>query len=149
MNAADAVLAQVKAALAAWPGLTVVLIEEDLDADAFPEDLEEAISLSLVDSQPQQVGPINGHPVDWLSTLVVECYARRDSAVQGGARASRALHARAYAALMANRALGGVADDIRQPQIVTEGIRRNTRMGCTTGTYPVAHRTQANTLEAP
>lgn len=149
MNAHDAIVQAVLAALRTVPAVTSGPIDEDLDALAIADETTQAISVSLVGSDPQNPAAIFGHPVDWISTLVVECYARRDSAVVLTGRASRALHAAAYARLMADPTLGGVADDLREPSIAIDNAVLDTRMGCCTGTYPVLHRTAARSLQAP
>jgi hypothetical protein len=148
MNAHDAIVDAILARLALAPAVTVGRIEEDIDTEALAETDDEAVSVSLVTSDPQ-AGEIYGHPVDWVSTVVIECYARRDSRGLSAGRASRALHAAVYARLMADPSLAGTASDVREPQISIEAAQRGTRLGCCTGTYPVWHRTAARTLEAP
>lgn len=148
MNAHDAIVQAVLAALRAAPAVTTGPIEEDLDAQAIPDDAGEAVSVTLVGSEPQNPAAIYGHPVDWLSTVAVECYARRDTAVALAGRKSRQLHAAVYARLMGDHTLAGTADDVREPTLAIDNAVLDTRMGCCTGTYPVLHRTAARTLLA-
>lgn len=149
MNALDAVIAGALAVLRQAPAVTTGPLAEDIDVRSLGEDVTEAVSLSLTGSEPQNPTAIFGHPIDWVSTLQVEAYARSDSASALGGRASRALQAKVYARLMANPSLGGAADDIRAPTLNTEGAVLDTRMGCCTASYPVLHRTQARTLDTP
>lgn len=149
MNAFDAIVAAALDALRLDPPVTTGPIEEDIDVGALDEAVTEAVSVSLTSSDAQNPGAIFGHPVDWISLLQVEAYARRDVANTTTGRASRALQARVYARLMSTPTLGGVADDVRTPTFNTEHRVFDTRMGCTTGSYPVWHRTQGNSLDAP
>lgn len=149
MNAFDAIVAAALAALRLDPPITAGPIDEDIDVGALDETVTEAVSITLASSDPQNPAVILGHPVDWISQLQVEAYARSDSPSSITGRASRALQARVYARLMAYPTLGGVADDVRAPTFTTEHRVLNTRMGCITGSYPVWHRTQGNSLDAP
>lgn len=149
MNALDAIIAAAIAALRLAPAVTAGPIGEDIDVGRLGEDVDEAVSISLASSEPQNPTAILGHPVDWISTLQIEAYARRDAATPLSGRASRALQARIYARLMANPTLGGTADDVRAPTLTTDGAVMDTRMGCCIGSYPVLHRTQARSLDAP
>jgi hypothetical protein len=148
VNHVDTIVAAALAALRQAPAVTTGPIDEEIDVRALAEEVTEAISVSVPVSDPQNAGAIFGHPVDWVSTLQVEAYARQDSAAAGTGRASRALQARVYARLMADPTLGGAAADVRAPTLNTEGAALDTRMGCCTGSYPVLHRTQARTLDA-
>lgn len=146
MNAMDAIVDRVLDALRADPPVTTGPIDEDVDTEQLAESVNEAVSVSLVNSDPQATAQILGHPVDWVSTVVVETFARRDERTSGG-RASRALQALVYARLMADPRLGGVVDDIRDPTITTENDWRSTRMGRCVASYPMPHRTAARTLD--
>lgn len=149
MNAQDAIVQAVLAALRTAPAVTTGLIEEDLDLAAVGDHDAQAVSVSLTGSDPQNPAAILGHPIDWISTLVIECYVRRDTATALAGRASRSLHALVYQRLMSDPSLAGTADDLRAPSITIDNAVLNTRMGCCTGTYPVLHRTAARTLQAP
>ena len=147
MNAFDAIIAGALAVLQQAPAITSGPIGEAIDVQTLEEGVTEAVSVNLASSEPQNTAAILGHPIDWVSILQVEAYARRDSAAGGNGRASRVLQAKVYARLMASPQLGGVADDTRAPTITTEGAVLDTRMGCCTGYYPVLHRTAALSLE--
>lgn len=151
MNAHDAIVDAVLAALRQQPPVTTGLIEEDLDANELGEEVRECISVSLDASNPNRTA-LRGHPVQWDTDVMLECYARvdgRDDGAPAGGRASRALHLRAYARLMADPSLGGVAIDLQEPQLRFDRDLLDTRLGCCVATYRVVHRTAAGSMEQP
>ena len=148
MNAMDAIIDAALAALRAAPAVTTGPIDEDIDQDELGEAVQQAVSLSLTNTDPNGPAPILGHPQDWISTLVIECYARRDERSSSG-RASRLLASSVYHRLMADPTLGGACDDLRQPTLATEINVTNTRIGRTTVSIPVWHRTRDRSLESP
>lgn len=144
-NAHDRIVDAVVLALTADPALAQGHVAEDVDYDSLPEGVEQSIVVVFVGSTPEG-GAIKGAPVDWLTSVQLRCQARRDSALTG-ARASRVLHAQAYARLMADPSLGGLAFDIDPPQIQSDMQRVDTRVGCIDALYVIRHRTQEHTLE--
>lgn len=150
MNAHDAIIDAVLATLRAEPPVTDGPIAEDIDAGTIPEDATECISVSLDTSDPDRIS-LTGYPVNWTTDIVIECYARadgrRDGALTAG-RASRALHQRVHARLMADPGLGGRAMDLRPPRIRSDRDQADTRLGCCIATYSALHRTAAASLEA-
>ena len=130
-------------ALDATPAIAdVVLRASDRAA---PEDKAKAINVVFMGASPQR-GTINGAPVDWLSRIGVECYAKTkndtpDVVVDDVMKA-------AYERLASDRTLGGVVDDIGEPEIRAEYDSHGQKTGWVLMTYTVLHRTQNNTLEA-
>jgi hypothetical protein len=145
MNAHDSIVDAVLGALRDPLPITRGLIDEDIDEAAVTEEVAEAVSVSLVTSSPN-TGVILGHPVDWASEVTLTCFARTDGRTSSG-RASRTLHASAYARLMADPTLGGKAFDIREPSLVVERDGQDTRVGACIATYIIEHRTAARSLE--
>ncbi len=143
INAHDRIVDAVVALLAAAPALSDFIAEDDEGAIA--EDACSAILVRFVESDPI-VPSISGGPVDWNTRLGIECYARADASSSTG-RASRRLHAAAFARLMADPTLGGAAMGMEPGQVMSEQDRRDSRLGCCIGQYLYLHRTQANTLE--
>lgn len=148
MNAHDAIIDAVLDLLQQAPAVTTGTIGEDVEVETLPESTIEAVCVSIVGSDPEAPAPLLGAPVDWTTTVQIECYARRDGRGTAG-RASRALHARVYQRLMAGNPLGQVIPgaDLRQPSIRTDQQVLETRTGVTVGLYPVSHRTGNNTLD--
>jgi len=148
MNAHDAIVDGFLQALRYPAPVTDGRIEEELDLDTIGEAEAEAVSVALERSAP--VGEqINGQPVDWRSTVTVECFARADSRndVPTGGRASRRLHARVYERLSADRTLGGRAWLLSEPELAIESRPFASRAGVCTALYEVGHRTESATLE--
>jgi len=150
VNAHDAIVDAVLALLAQAPAVTAGPIGEDVDIGSLPETTDEAVCISIVGSDPESPTVLMGAPVDWTTTVQIECYARADARSAAG-RASRALHARVYQRLMAGNPLGAaiVGADLRQPTIRSDMQVLDTRTGITVGLYPVSHRTVGNTLNSP
>lgn len=150
MNAGDAIVDAVLALLKQAPAVTAGPIGEDVDLATVGETVTEAVSVSLVASDPMSPTVLMGAPVDWITSVQIECYARRDARGAAG-RASRALHAKVYARLMAPPQLSAqlAGADVRQPSIRSDQQPLDTRTGTTVGVYPVMHRTQAYTLDNP
>lgn len=147
MNAHDHIVDAILAALRQSPAVTTGLIDEDIDIAAIPEGCDEAVSVSLTASDPGR-SVLRDHPVQWTSTVLLECFARKDGRTLAG-RASRALHQRAYERLMQDPSLGGVLIDLLEPGLVTDPEQADTRLGVTTATYTAVHRTAARSLEQP
>jgi len=150
VNAHDAIVDAILALLRQAPAVTSGVIGEEVDIATLPETTAEAVSVSILGSDPATPAPLYYAPVDWLTTVQIECYARRDARSPSG-RASRALHARVYARLMTGQPLATAVPgtDLRAPSIRSDQQPLDTRLGVTTGLYPVQHRTQGNTLDAP
>lgn len=144
-NAHDKIIDAVLAALLAAPSLASGNVLEEATFDTLPEGMDTAIVVTLVDSQPVR-GAMLGHPVYWRSTVQLDCLARADRNT-AGARASRALHAQAYARLMVDRTLGGQADNLDEPALTADAELMGDRLACLIARYPIDHHTQALSLE--
>lgn len=148
MNAHDSIVAATVARLLQAPALAGGFVEEELQPGAVPEEVSQAISVRLSRSVAQDTR-YAGHPIDWQSELVIECYARGDAANPSTGRASRALHAAAYARLMAEPSLGGQVSYLVPVAIDVDTEAATGPHGVCIGTYTAVHRTAAATLEAP
>lgn len=150
MNAFDQLVDTVLGLLRQSPPVTAGLIGEDVDLDNLPETTAEAVSVSIAGSDPQQPAALLGAPVDWVTTLQVECYARRDARGPAG-RASRVLAEKVYQRLMDGNPVGQaiVGADVRPPSLRTDHQALDTRTGITVALYPVDHRTMGHTFNSP
>ena len=146
MNAHDAIVQAVLNLLRAAPALADGQIFEE-ELRALPETALEAIVVDLGPSTPLQEATTCG-PTDWMTTVAVECYSRRDRRDPLVGRASRRLHGQVYARLMADRTLGGTVFQVMKPEIDPKQAQLNTDMGCCVGLYRVSHRTAEGSLDA-
>lgn len=105
----------------------------------------QAVVVRFGDSDPQR-GAIRGAPIDWGTTVVVECYARAGAA-ESGDEAALALHADVYARLMSDPTLGGAAGDLAPPRLALDETELAETLGCVNAAYLVQHRTTEHTLE--
>lgn len=147
MNAHDAIVGAIVARLLQWPALAGGLVEEELQPGAVPEEAPQAISVRLARSVAQD-SRFAGQPIDWQSEVVLECYARGDAAHPTTGRASRALHAAAYARLMQEPTLGGLLSYLVPVAIDIDTEAATGPHGVCIGTYTAQHRTQTASLEA-
>lgn len=145
MNAHDLIVRQVLNSLTAAPALAGGNVWEE-ELRPLPEGSTQAIVVRFESSRPDR-GAILGAPIDWVSTLTVECHARVDNRSATLGRASRRLHGEVYARLMADPSLGGKVFDLQEPDLATDQAQLDTDLGCLIAQYPVLHRTQARTLE--
>ena len=146
MNAHDAIVSAIVSALLASPPLAGGRVAEEAAFDALPEGVAQAISVAMVRSLAQAVLVGGGAPIDWRTTVRIQCLARADAAGAGG-RASRALHAQVYARLMADPTLGGLAGFIEPPALASDTELLGSRLGALTADYVVSHRTSATALD--
>ena len=123
-------------------------IEADADAEPLPAGRTSSILVVLGNSQPQQLGGINGNPVEWITQVTVKCFA---SANATSARpAAYALAGAAYTRLAADPSLGLASSTgafIGEPDIEPETDAALTRMACANLIYSVRHRTTSLTLD--
>jgi hypothetical protein len=103
-----------------------------------------ALNVQFDGSEPY-AGAMHGAPVDWISKISVECYAR--SSVTSGDLAVDPLLSAAYARLAADTTLGGRVADIGAPNILTEYDSQGQKTGWVRMTYSVQHRTSHLTLD--
>lgn len=144
-NAVDDIINAMIATLQAAAALSDTIVEDD--DTAIGEDASDAIVITYVRSVPADPLVYLGQPIDWDTEISIECYARADNTTSNG-RASRQLHAAAYARLMAEPSLGGRLQDLVCIGITHDQERRASRLGCCIGQYRTRHRTQSATLDA-
>ncbi|MBA4341152.1 MAG: hypothetical protein C0423_03245 [Methylibium sp.] len=147
MNAHDAVIDAILAAIKQSPALAGGNVAEEVDFDLLPQDTSAGISVELVRSLPSEV-VLSGAVVDWATQVRISCAARSDGRTAAG-RASRALHAQVYQRLMADPSLGGVVDNIGQPRLTSEAALIGSRLGVLHADYTFQHRSDGATLEQP
>lgn len=109
-----------------------------------PASKSQALNVYHAGSRPQE-GAIYGAPIDWLTGIVVECYAKTiaeapdvplDELIQG-----------VFERLAADITLADLVDDIGVPTIQIDYDSHGQRTGWAVMKYPVAHRTSDNKLE--
>lgn len=108
------------------------------------EDETSAINVTWEGSKPER-STIAGAPIDWVSRIVVECYARSET--QTGDIAIDPLLLAVYERLANNRTLSGLVDDIGEPLIEPWFDAQETRTGGVRLTYLVEHSTESFNLE--
>jgi len=147
MNAHDAIVGAIVAALLAGPALASGRVSEEANFDELPESVNLAVSVAMLGSDPRMVLLGATAPIEWRTTVRVLCFARSDTAGASG-RASRELHAAVYARLMADQTLGGLAMAIDVPTLSADTSLIGTRMGVLSADYVIHHRTASTSLDA-
>lgn len=139
----DAVIGAFKTVLQQAPAVCTV-IEED-SVDEVPEDVAQAVDVALDIANPQQLGGIQGNPVEWDVRVRVSLYARKTGA---SARADLGvLLAAVYARLAANQSLGlGDGVFIGEPTVDWSSARQAQRLNGCDLYYTVRCRTSGLTL---
>ncbi len=87
---------------------------------------------------------ILGAPIQWMTDVQIECYAEA-AATPGDAAVDDLLQA-VYTRLMADKSLGGRAQDVMPQDIEWDNAAQAMPAGCATLTVQVVHTTGANTL---
>lgn len=105
---------------------------------------QQAVVVRKIASNPRD-GEIFGHPIDWISVVQLECYARAAPA-QASDEACDALLLLAHNVLAADPSLGGVIDYLSDPSITWDEDEKDTALGCAIATYNVMHRTGYRSL---
>lgn len=120
-------------------------VETDGDAEPLPVGRTDSILITLADATPQPLGQLQGNPVDWVTTVMVHCFA----SVQGASAraAANTLAGAAYARLATDPSLGVAGVFIGEPTIRFETDQTATRTARATLTYSVQHRTSSLTLD--
>jgi hypothetical protein len=91
-------------------------------------------------------GTITGAPVDWITQISVECYAR--STTLTGLQAIDPIMSAIYARLKANESLSGLVQMIGEPAFSDTNFEaQGARTGSVRMTFPVMHRTTNLILE--
>lgn len=117
-----------------------------LNSDDRPigDDVTEAVNVFFDVSQPQPL-TINGAPIDWVTRITVDCFAR--SKTLPGRKAPSALAKKVFERLAVDPMLGNEDWYIGLPSIETDADAQSQRAGMMRLTYRVEHRTSANILE--
>lgn len=123
-------------------------VEADADAEPLPAGRTASILVVLGNSQPQQLGGLQGNPVEWITQVTVKCFASANAA--SARPAAYALAGAAYARLAADPSLGLAGSSgtfIGEPDIEPETDQAATRLACANLVYSVRHRTTSLTLD--
>lgn len=114
-------------------------------AHAIPDQDDEAISVQWERSLPAP-GTINGAPIDWSTTVTVDCFARTASANGSGDVAVDPLLERVFERLGADPTLGGLIDDLVIAGVEAENTAEAKKTGWVRLTYVADHRTSNHLL---
>jgi hypothetical protein len=139
----DDIIAAFKTVLQQAPAVCAV-VETD-DVDEVPEDVGQAVHVELDNANPQQLGGIQGNPVEWEVRVRVGLYVRKSGA---SARPDLGvLLATVYARLAANTNLGlGDGVFIGEPTVDWSAARLAQRLNECDLYYTVRCRTSGLSL---
>lgn len=104
----------------------------------------DAAVVRFVSSQPS-MGAITGAPVDWVTSIAVECYARTTTTTPD--QAVDNLLAAIFAKLMSDTTLGGLCADLFPTDVMAEFDTDGEQTACITLHLEVHHRTSNLILE--
>lgn len=110
-----------------------------------PESKTKAINIYHAGSRPEE-GAIAGAPIDWITGIVVECYAK--TLTDAPDVAVDELILKVFERLAQDSTLGGLVTDIGVPTIQLDYDAHGQRTGWAVMKYPVEHRTSNNTLDS-
>lgn len=110
-----------------------------------PESMPAAVNVQWAIADPD-LAAIHGAPVDWRTTIVVECYA--SSKTESGDLAIDPLLDAVYDRLAADTTLGGLIEDLGVPRLVAEFGAEGKKTGWVQMTYVALHRTNNLTLSS-
>lgn len=130
----EAIIATLRADPAILPAAAIFRARER----AVPDKMEQAINVQWVRGDPDP-GAIHGAPVDWQSTVIVECYA--SSVTESGDQAIDPLLEKVYDRLAGDTTLGGLVDDLGVPALAAEFGVEAKKTGWVQMTYVVKHQT--------
>lgn len=148
MTGHDALIAALLTRLREPSPVTSGLIDEDIDEESVPEDVFEAVSVTMASSIPGEPSVL-GAPLAWRTELSVTAFARHDGrGTLSLSRASRELQGRVFARVMQDPTLGAAAWNYEEPQISSDTEHRTSRLGACTGVYVFHHQTQPASMEA-
>lgn len=108
-----------------------------------PDKDDEAITVQWAQGLPRP-GAIATAPIDWQTTITVECYAR--STTESGDVAVDPLLEKVYERLASNPTLGGMVDDLVIAGIEAENTAEGRKTGWVRLTYVAEHRTDNQLL---
>lgn len=106
--------------------------------------VDRQIFVYLQDSLPAR-GAIRGAPVDWRTTIRVECLARDSGPVDADVAAD-AMAVEVYARVLADPSLGGLAFDLEPSAMGCTGDEADTSLSATQFLFTVSHTTSENTI---
>jgi hypothetical protein len=112
-------------------------------SNAISEQDTRAVSVQFERSLPL-AGAINGAPIDWSSTVTVECFAR--SITESGDLAVDPLLEAVFERLAEDTTLGGLVGDLAIAGIEAENTAEGKKTGWVRLTYVADHRTNNSTL---
>ena len=104
----------------------------------------DAVVVRLLSATPS-MGAIAGGPVDWVTSVAVECYARTTSTTPDVAVDS--LLGAVYAKLMSDTTLGGLCADLFPADAMADFDADGEQTACITLQFEVHHRTSNLILE--
>lgn len=143
MNAQEVIVAGVAARLLAAPAIATQVLRGR--RRPMSEGTAQAIYVYFAGSVPER-GAIHGAPVDWTTNVRIESTSRAVG-TQTAEQAALALNAKAWARLLADQTLGGVAQDIAPGPIDIDEDELDTSLAVVINTLQVVHRTAEHTLE--
>ena len=111
---------------------------------AMAEEYSTAINVQVSDSTPFVVA-INGAPIDWETTVTIECYAK--SSTTSGDLAVDPILAAVFARVSANPSLNGTIGWIEPKGFKFEFDSQGHKTGWVGMTYSAHHRTSNMTLD--
>lgn len=132
----------IKTVLDAAPAVSTVV--ERTRLHPLPETQLDAVVIRIDSSTPERFAILNG-PINWDTTIAIECYAR--SATQTADVAVDALLAKVYARLAANPTLGGLVMDSFPESMNYNFDGQAEHFACVTLMLRISHRTSLQTLE--
>lgn len=110
-----------------------------------PEGVEQYVVVRKATSRPD-VPAVSDSPVDWLTTVIVECYGRSNELAAD--EASDEVLAAAYARIYTTDALrDSQTMDMQPPRLLWDEDDQDQHAGCSVMEIDFLHRTSANTLE--
>lgn len=135
----------VAALLQAAPSLVNVRVFENRDY-RLPAEQAVGIWVFRESSEPAR-GAIYGAPIDWATRLRVVVKARSTPQAATAEVAADTVATAAYAAVMANQQLGGLASDLEAGPITWLQEEAETNVAVCEMEFTAQHRTTSNTLE--
>jgi hypothetical protein len=109
-----------------------------------PDQVDSAVNVQWEGGLPN-MGGISGAPIDWMTKVTVECYAR--SVKDSGDVAVDPLLVAVYERLGQDTTLGGLIADLNIAGIEAENTAEGKKTGWVRLTYIAQHRTENGTLD--
>jgi hypothetical protein len=143
--AQDAIHAAMLATLQAAPALAGVAVVEDADYTTTPPEVDKTVAVWVEGSVPDTTY-ISGHPIDWQTTIRIDCVCRFDTRT-AGSRPTWLLYADVFKALMANPTLGDLAMQVTPGQARVDRELASTTIGAINSVWLVRHRSAAASID--